>query len=158
MVVAAAAEGVGLRGFVAPYLGWSCWRHGYLLSERVDRSGGSEAIKIVVVVVVGLVVGSWVWILSDVGSVVVSVGVADDDVVVVVVMLSLFVTSHYSHCMHPSPIITLPPTSPLREITSNQLLPSSPPPLLSQLTSTPITRQLSSHWIHPIAPRKAHSM
>jgi hypothetical protein len=59
----------------------------------------------------------------DVGVVVadddddVGVVVVDDDVVVVA--LPLFITSHYSHhCVHPSPI-TLPPTSPLREIISN---------------------------------------
>ena len=85
----------------------------------------------------------------------------DDDVVVVP---PLFVTSHYSHhCVHSSPISTLPPTaSPLRQTSSNQLLTivllPSHPPLLSQFTSTPISRLVLSTSIHTIAHRKAHSM
>ena len=57
----------------------------------------------------------------DDGVVVVSFVDVVVDVDDVVCCATLLFTSHDSHCMHPSPI-TILPTSPLREIISNQLL------------------------------------
>ena len=84
--------------------------------------------------------------MMTVGVVVADI-VVDDDVVVVV--LPLFVTSHYSHhCVHSSPI-TLPPTSPHREITSTT-------PVTPSTTTTTITTTIQLHLYSDISACTLH--